>query len=358
MNCEVISLGNLSARDLQAWRELSDHAVEPNPFFDPDFVLPAASALGERDEVGLLVVTNGAVWCGCVPIRRYRRWHRIPLRSIGTWRHRYCFLGTPLVRPDVEREALEAMIATLGHLEGNFFCALEWVSTEGPLREHLRDVLPSDTLVFERFRRATLDRRADADYLDGWVKSKDRRELRRRSRLLGEELGGTPALVDRSEDTDAIEDFLTMEAAGWKGEAGTALASNPAHAQFFRDVTKRFAARRSLNLIFLEVGETEVAGTCDFVAGGVDFCFKVAYDESLGRFAPGRDLTFKMIDRFHADHSLRMLDSCTAPDNDLYNRMWRDRRTLETFVIGGPGLRGILGFRAARMAAALRNRGG
>jgi CelD/BcsL family acetyltransferase involved in cellulose biosynthesis len=356
VNSEILALADLSEHDLQAWRYLSDHAVEPNPFFDPDFVLASAAAFEERDEVGLLLVKDGADWSGCLPVRRNRRWHRIPLASIATWRHIYCFLGTPLIMPGVEGETLASMIATLRRLAGSYFSALEWIPGEGTVYEALAAVLPSRSLVFEDFQRATLERRAQDDYLEGWVKSKDRREFRRRSRLLGEELGGAPTLANRSDDSTAIDDFLAMETAGWKGEAGTALASNPAHARFFREVTRAFAERGALNLIFLDAGGTEVAATCDLVAGGVDFCFKVAYDERFSRFAPGRDLAFKMIDFFHADQSLRLMDSCTAPDNDLYNRMWRDRRRLLTLTIGSEGPGGLVAMPAIRLGMALRER--
>lgn len=356
VKARVLSLAELSDRDRGAWRELSDDAVEPNPFFDPDFVLPAAAALDERNEVGILVVEAGDRWNGCMPVRRSRRWHRIPVSCLSTWRHLYCFLGTPLVRPEAEEETMAAMVSALRRANGSSCCALEWVAATGRLGDAIAAALPPKTIVFEDFDRAALDRRSDGEYLEGWVKSKDRREFRRRSRLLGEELGATPELVDHAGEAKFVEDFLALEGAGWKGTAGTALASDPAHAQFFREIAARFAARGALNLVFLRGGETQLAATCDLVAGGVDFCFKVAYDERFSRFAPGRDLAFKMIDYFHADPSLRTMDSCTAPDNDLYNRMWRDRRRLKTFAFGSEGLRGLPATPAIRLGMAIRDR--
>ena len=348
VNCQIVQLTDLDNRDFEAWRQLSDEAVEPNPFFDPDLVLPAASALGERHEVGLLVAKTGADWIGCMPVRRHRHLHRVPLPSVATWRHLYCFLGTPLLMPDTEPEALRAMITSLGELKGNAFSTFEWVAAEGRVGEAFAAVLPPKTLVLEDFQRAALKRRPDADYLDGWVKGKDRREVRRRARLLGKELGGSLELVDRCEAGGAIDEFLAIEASGWKGEAETALASNPTHADFFREVVRRFADRRAVNLSFLEAGGTSVAATCNLLAGGVDFCFKLAYDERFRRFAPGRDLTFKMIEHFHDDDELRMMDSCTSSDNDLCNQVWRDRRRIKSFAIATPGLRGRLALPALR----------
>jgi hypothetical protein len=42
MNSFLLPLADLTARDVAAWRDLAARAVEPNPFFEPDFVLPPA----------------------------------------------------------------------------------------------------------------------------------------------------------------------------------------------------------------------------------------------------------------------------------------------------------------------------
>ena len=86
---------------------------------------------------------------------------------------------------------------------------------------------PRTTTVYETpSERAMLERRPEDDYLSG-MKTKRRRELDRQRRRLGEELGGEgPAeTVDRSEDPDAVADFLRLEAGGWKGREGTAMAA-------------------------------------------------------------------------------------------------------------------------------------
>lgn len=355
MSAGVVPLAELGERDLAAWRHLADRAAEPNPFFDPDFVLPAAAALGEAGEVALIQLGEGEEWTACLPIRRYRRWHRLPLGCLATWLHSYCLLGTPLVAPGHEQEALAGIVAAANGT-GGAFAGFEWVSAAGPIAESLAAAAGPRAIEFDRFSRATLERRPENDYLEGWVKSKDRRELRRRARLLGEQLGGEPELVDRSGEEAAIDDFLRLEASGWKGREGTALASIPGHPEFLRETARRFGRRDAFRLLMLEVGGRPVAGRCSYVAGGVDFCFKIGYDEDFARFGPGRELELRMVDRFHADPSLRLLDSCTAPDNDLYNRLWRDRRELASTVVPATAPRGRLAAPAVRAAISLRER--
>jgi CelD/BcsL family acetyltransferase involved in cellulose biosynthesis len=356
MKTDLLPLTELSNRDLLEWRDLADRATEPNPFFDPDFVVPAAQALGVEDKVALAVRRDSSGWSACAPVRRQQLWRTLPVTCLATWRHVYCLLGTPLIAAGEETAATADLIAAMRRLKRVDCAALEWVSTDGPVAAALSEAAGSRAIWLERFQRATLVRQPSGDYLEGRVKGKELRELRRRSRKLEEELGGETRLVDRSDDPRALESFIELEASGWKGEKGTALASNPSHTGFLRKVADAFAARDALNLVFLEAGDTPVAATCNLVAGGVDFCFKVGYDERYARFGPGRELQLKMIDDFHAEPSLQMVDSCTSPGNELYSRLWRDQRELATTVVPAPGPRGLVVYGALRAATAYRER--
>jgi CelD/BcsL family acetyltransferase involved in cellulose biosynthesis len=74
---EVRSVEALSKADAARWRELAARAVEPNPFFEPDFVVPAARRLGTRPGF-LLVAEDGGDWAACLPVRREARFRKIP----------------------------------------------------------------------------------------------------------------------------------------------------------------------------------------------------------------------------------------------------------------------------------------
>jgi CelD/BcsL family acetyltransferase involved in cellulose biosynthesis len=318
-------------------------------------VLAAARGLGAGADVGLLSVRSAGEWTACLPVKRYSRWHRIPLPCLATWRHSYCLLGTPLLAAE---DASASALALLDGMRGAgrvAFAALAWVPADGPVGQALSEA-PVTGIDFERISRATLIRRPQDDYLEGRVKGKHRREFRRMARALEEELGGELELVDRSEDAAAVEAFLELEASGWKGREGTALASNPAHAEFFREVSRAFVARGELELLFLQRGERIAAARYSLIAGGASFCFKVAYDEELSRSSPGRELELRLIDRFHEQGQLRWMDSCADSGNDLFDRLWPDRRDLLTQAFPAPGPLGTLAKGALRGAAAVRKR--
>jgi CelD/BcsL family acetyltransferase involved in cellulose biosynthesis len=355
LKTRLVPIHELGERDLRDWRELAGRALDPNPFFDPDFVLPATRGLGVERHVGILVVEDAGGWRACLPIRRQSRWQHLPLPCVAAWVHEYCLLGSPLVLGEGAPEALGAAVEAMRTMPGCAFVALPWVAGDGPLAAALADAVP-EPIAYDSWHRATVRRRPGEDHLAGRVKGKHRRDFHRLARGLQEDLGAPLELVDRSTEPGAVDAFLRLEAAGWKGRAGTAVASVPAHAEFVREATARFAARGDLRLLFLEADDHVAAARLSLRAGDSDFCFKVAYDEGLARFSPGRELELRLLERLGDEVELASMDSCTAPDNELYNRLWPDRRRLATLAYRSPAALGRAAGPGLRAMASLRDR--
>jgi CelD/BcsL family acetyltransferase involved in cellulose biosynthesis len=360
MHSFLLPISDVDAGHLAAWRELAGRAAEPNPFFEPEFVLPAAARLG-ADRTCLLVSANrSGDWLACVPVKATSRWKRLPVPALASWRHLYCFLGTPLMAPDSPEESLAALIdegLSSGGRSG--MLAVEWVSGGGAVGSALHSVLQSRSrrpLLFEDFERATLVRRPDGGYLEQTLRAHHRRELRRQARRLGEELGGEVELRDLSDEPDGVDRFLALEAAGWKGRSDTAFASRQDHAQLFRDVCASFAERGRLQLLALMAGNRAAAIKCNLLAGDGVFCFKIAYDESLSRFSPGVQLEERMVELFHSDMEESWMDSCADPDNEMINRLWPDRRVVVSYVIPAGGAVGWASLRGVEAALQFHNR--
>ena len=332
-----IPLSAIGEPERTAWRELAERAIEPNPFWDPDFVLPVARGLGAVDEVSVVCEVSGSDWLSALPVRTYPRWNRVPGPWVASWRHPYCLLGTPLIAADRDQGDFEALIGAMRATHrGSLIAGADWISAEVVGSD--AEEAPPGGVPIERFSRATLKRRPQPDYLEGRVRGKHRREFRRLAKGLEEELGADLELVDRSAEEAGLETFLALEASGWKGRAGTALACDAGHAEFFRESSRALAARGALELLFLESGGKAVAARCSYLAGGASFCFKLAFDETLSRFSPGRELELRLIDRFHEAGELEWMDSCAQPTNQVFNRLWPDRRELVScaYPVGGP----------------------
>jgi CelD/BcsL family acetyltransferase involved in cellulose biosynthesis len=346
--------------DIERWRELACRALEPNPFFEPEFVLPAAARLDSSTAALIVVAEPDGDWVACLPVLPTARWKRLPVAVLAAWRHLYCFLGTPLVAPGQPEEAMAQLVDQgLGSEFRPRMLVLDWLRADGPLAAALGSVIDNRrgrTLRFEAFERAALERRDEPDYLQHTLRPHHRRELRRLARRLAEEMGAPLEVRDVSHDPAMIDRFIELEAAGWKGRLGTAFGSQPGHAQLFREVSDSFRAAGRLQLLALMAGERPAALKCNLLAGDEVFGFKIAYDESLARFSPGFQLEERMVSVFHEQMSERRMDSCAASDNDMINRLWPDRRPLISYAIPSRRASGWASMRGVEAAFQVHNR--
>lgn len=334
----IAPLSALGAADVESWRELAAHALQPNPFFEPELMLGAAKLVGGRPPE-LIVVGDGSRWHACLPVQRRHRWGRLRLPCLVGLRHAYAYLGSPLVREEELEPALEALVATAASVRSAML-VLEWVGADGPLLPALHDALRrrgSEPIRYERFERAAV-RTGGADGQP--VRSE--KQLRRKRRAIERELGEL-RFSDRGGDPAAAADFLALEASGWKGRQGSAMLCDPAHAAWFRAGCAELAAQGRLELLELRAGETILAMLCNFVSGDTAFGFKTAYAERFHTRSPGILLEVQALERFYEQDRLLAMDSCAAPDNAAVNSLWPDRRPLETLLIPGGGLLGRTG---------------
>ena len=141
--------------------------------------------------------------------------------------------------------------------------------------------------------------------------------------------------MDRSaSDLDsAVEQFLELEAKGWKGRSRTALSCRPGHARFFREMSRGFAEQGRLMFLSLEAGPRVVAQNTALVAGEGLFGFKRAFDEEFARWSPGSLLDLDVLDWFHRSAPLAWLDTCSAPEDGNASRAFGDRRPLSTVAV-------------------------
>jgi CelD/BcsL family acetyltransferase involved in cellulose biosynthesis len=322
------------AAHVAAWEDLAQHAAEPNPFYEPWMLLPALEAWGREARLQFVLVHAGPLLCGLFPLERRSRYRGLPFPHVRLWKYIHCFLGTPLVRRSHARETLHALLDWLAR-DRNGAAAIEWgeVAGDGPFFAALGDVLDDGgKQAFRSYKRsrAVLRRRADGEaYLREALPGTSRKEYRRLERRLAD--AGT-VRYEAPEGEAAIDAFLRLEAAGWKGERGSALGSSEAGQRFFRRATQAAAARGRLMMLGLTVAGRPVAMKCNFLAGEGAFAFKIAYDESYARCSPGALLELENIRAFHRRPELAWMDGCAAPDHFMLNRLWLERRSLVDLI--------------------------
>jgi CelD/BcsL family acetyltransferase involved in cellulose biosynthesis len=130
---------------------------------------------------------------------------------------------------------------------------------------------------------------------------------------------------DPSAVTAALQDFLTLEAKGWKGAAGTALIQSPALRRFAETAVDSLGRHGQAGVARLLVGLRPIASIVTLQSGGGAWCWKIAYDESLARFSPGVQAMMELTGVLLADDTVAFADSCATPDHPMIDHLWRER---------------------------------
>lgn len=342
-----------------AWADLASHAAEPNVFHEPWFLLPAVEAFGKDEHFLFVLAYSDTELIGFFPLARRRGYRGMPLSYVTLWQHTYAFHGTPLVRQGHERDALRALLAWAAQ-DGRCgaFLELPGLDAEGPFALALGDVLRERvrlSFVVDQGQRAFFRPATHADataYIEDALRGKRIREYRRQERRLGEPGGVTYRVLDSAADLEAwVGQFLALEASGWKGQEGTALGLREPDRTFFAAVCKSAFERGRLMMLGLFAQDKPVAMKVNFLAPPGAFAFKIAFDEAFARFSPGVLLEMENVRRVYAMPELAWMDSCAVPDHFMINRLWLERRAVETRLVSAGGVRGVL---ALRLLPALR----
>lgn len=332
-------LGTL--RDIEPeWRQLAARALAPNVFYEPAFALAAEPIFGDDVVVGL-------VWSqlpprqllGLFPMHPMKRRYGIPLPLIVGWAHPFAPLATPLVDGDLAEPVIAAWLASLR--EGHAFPStllLPFMPEDGPLAAAFGRALTRHGMAERRFgahRRALLAPPDDrARYIEQVVSGRKRKELRRQSRRMDEtgavSVGATrdPAAV-----AAALQDFLALEARGWKGRRGTAARDDTAICTFMQTAVAGLAAEGKVSVHHIRSGEEPAAIGIVLRSGAGAWFWKIAYDETRARFSPGVLLTLELTDALLTDPAVNFADSCATAGHAMIDHLWRERLALSDRMI-------------------------
>lgn len=325
------------------WTALVSRASEPNPFLEPWFLLPSLAQFADESRCSIFAFYREDRLTGLVPLNSARSYYGYPVRHIANWLHDNAFCGLPLVAHGQERAFWRALFAQLdSQSDSALFLHLSQLPVEGALSEALDAVLAENDrrcVTVERTERAMLASDLDPEaYLAQAMSSKKRKELRRQHKRLAEK---GDLHVERIEGSEGIavwiDEFLALEASGWKGHAGSALASAPATRAFFAEALSGGAQGGRLERLGLRLNGKPVAMLANFVAPPGVFSFKTAFDEAYSRYSPGLLLQIENL-QLLARHNVEWADSCAVEGHSMIERIWREKRAFASrnIAIGGP----------------------
>lgn len=324
---------------IESWDALARAAAEPNPFFESWYLLPSLATIDPQGKVSIIVVEQAGTLIGLMPLRQARRYYRHPFPHLRNWVHPNMFLGAPLVREGHESAFWGAFLAQADSEPGTaLFAHLVELAGEGPLFDALAAVCATQDRpagIVHSYHRALLQSGLGAEaYYEQSLRKKRRKELERLARRLGE-LGNLKleTAQDDREIEGWIEEFLALESAGWKGEAGSALRSASATAKLAREAMAGAARRKLLHRVTLRLDGRMIGALTSFMTAPGGFGYKTAYDETYARFSPGLILQRAFLAILGNDE-IQWCDSCAAPDHPMIDHFWRERRPILRVNVG------------------------
>jgi len=325
---ERASRGRLGEIDAD-WIDLLTRAHESNVFMDP--------AILRCLDAGCITLL---AWQGqrLMGLWAFARSRLGPLGALHSPAFAHAYLGTPVVDRVSAEAALAAMLDYIaGARDLPKLIRFDPIRLHGPTMQALSALLEArgtGPRVLGETPRPILASNLDGkQYFEAALSSSSRKKLRQHRRRL-EERGALENVVSAApgEVRRAFEDFLALEAAGWKGRSGTALLCHEADANFARAMVAALAERGRASIHGLYQGGKPVAAQVVLRAGPAAFTWKTAYDEALGDYSPGMLLLENYTTAFLADQSIAMVDSCAFDDTGFMS-VWKEREVVAQVLI-------------------------
>jgi len=334
----------------------SADAAEDNPFFTPAILAAARQHLGDAGVEIADVRDAGGRPIALAPIRPTRLGRLVPAMSV--WVHRLGPLGTPRLDASAIDAAATGLVAAMDRdRPGKAILVFPYLPLAGPVADALRREATRSgrpVAVLGAHRRAMLQRCGpDADGFRQALSPKKRKEWNRQFRRLGEAGVLTIEHVTNPAERDAaLADFFALEASGWKGRRGTALALRGQEMSFARAAV----AGGDATIHAIRLDGRAVAMLISFKAGESAVTWKIAYDETHARFSPGVHIMLEATTALLADRAIQRIDSIAIADHPMVDHLWPDRLEIGTLVIGPKrgGVRYHLGLALARLEIAMR----
>ncbi len=131
-----------------------------------------------------------------------------------------------------------------------------------------------------------------------------------------------------------MEEFLALEASGWKGQKRSAMVMDRLRSAFAREAITNLAEVDAVRIHTLDLDGRAIASMVVFIMAGEAYTWKTAYDERYARFSPGKLLMADLTEWHLDDANIQRTDSCAVPDHPIMSRFWREREEMGTLVIG------------------------
>jgi len=327
----------------EQWTALAARAAVPNVFMDPAVALayaeswpdPVRVILSWQDEAEAGEARLVGVWLLVERVTR-SSW---PWKALVSPAGPVAYLGTPVIDRDCAAPVLGAMLETIRKAPGlPKLLQSGDMSGGSQVMEALESVLAGGAghaRVLETRSRARLTSGEDPKAF--WAKSMSARRLQgfaRKRRQLGKEGKLVFTCVDAPDAVLAgLEEFLRLEASGWKARRQSALACDAATDRFTRRMVTDLSRRRLVSIHALRLDGAPVAMWVVLFSGDAAYTWRTAYDEAFRRFSPGILLLEDTTARLLTQPAVSFTDSCNHRDVGHQADRWPERHEVRDLLI-------------------------
>ena len=323
---------------------LGNRAMEPNVFFSGRFLAPAMPRLEDR-QVRLALMRDISSTRSRIrllmPFTVDKPGFAIGPSIIRVWSNSFGPLGTPLLDAEDAGETLDNLFDALSRPELRLptTLVLPDVRLNGRFVQMAKVIAIGRNLpiaVANPFQRPMLQSNDDAlAYLKRTISNSHQREMRRQWRLLESQGEVTYSVARQPRDIHMrMEEFLALEASGWKGKKRSALVTDRHHAAFAREAISNLAAIDAVRIHSIDINGKAIASMIVLIMGGEAYTWKTAYDEAYARYSPGKLLMGELTEWHLDDANVVRSDSCGVPDHPIMSRFWHEREDMGTLIIG------------------------
>ncbi|MDS7595267.1 GNAT family N-acetyltransferase [Agrobacterium tumefaciens] len=323
---------------------LSNRVMEANVFFTGRLLAPAMPRLEDKSVRFALIRDENGLRSRMrllMPFTVEKPGFSIGPSIIRIWANPFGPLGTPLVDTEGAPETIDNLFDALSDKEMRLpnVLVLPDIRLDGPFSRLVKAIAMSRNLPLTMtgtYQRPMLESLQDGDtYLQEALAPHHLREMRRQWRQL-EKLGAVSYTVSRQvkDIRYRMEEFLALEASGWKGKKRTALVNDRYRAAFAREAVNNLAEADAVRIHTIDLNGTAIASIVVFLTAGEAYTWKTAFDESYAKYSPGKLLIQKLTDWHLDDANILRSDSCAVPDHPIMSRFWKERQEMGTLIVG------------------------
>ena len=319
-----------------AWVDLATRSADAAPSSAPDLVMPF---LGKAHIAGVYAQDQLLL---AMPLQRgllTDQSYHSPITDCGTC-HADRLFGQTAMSLLLSKRGRPVMLKSVP-IQSQFYGMLETGS--------------GHFAVLQNWKRASLKLSgAYETWLEQNFDTKRRKEFKRLRNRLGEQ--GTLQNVQLGKKDDAgpfIAAFLKLEAKGWKGKRGTALANNPQTSAATHLALDALHKAGKLHFWSITLDGKTIASLFAYVDGNKASLGKIAYDEAFAKFSPGVLLILNATEDLFNEGIISEVDSSAIPDHPMINRLWRHRIAMADIMVA-PASVSALRFKATVMAEKMR----